>query len=184
MGKWIEIGCSKLVLLLDALGNNGIEAELSLIGSGDGYPFIEPIGIKTRLNLQKPIPQSDVGNLLQEHQIGFLPMPNLPVWTISSPLKRSEYMSSGLLVLGINHSGHHLPRMNGNLGSYKLFDQQTFVDDAVEQIQKWMKDDNYAKLSTKHDSMQRHIWLECNDSITGRPAGEFGRVNRSEALID
>ena len=76
-------------------------------------------------------------------------MPDLPVWGISSPLKRSEYMSSGLLVLGIKHSGHHLPTMNNNLGSYKLFDQQTFVDDSVEQILEWMKDDNYAKLSTE-----------------------------------
>ena len=143
-------GILKLVLLLDALENNGIEAELSLIGSGDLDTHLSNLSkSKPNLTFQKPIPQSDVGNLLQEHQIGFLPMPNLPVWTISSPLKRSEYMSSGLLVLGINHSGHHLPRMNGNLGSYKLFDQQTFVDDAVEQIQKWMKDDNYAKLSTE-----------------------------------
>ncbi|DAC71411.1 MAG TPA: hypothetical protein D7I16_00630, partial [Candidatus Poseidoniales archaeon] len=51
--------------------------------------------------------------------------------------------------LGIKHSGHHLPTVNNNLGSYKLFDQQTFVDDSVEQIQKWMKEDNYAELSAE-----------------------------------
>lgn len=141
-------GILKLVLLLDALENNGIEAELSLIGSGDLDTHLSNLAsTKSNLNFEKPISHANIGILLQEHQIGFLPMPNLPVWTISSPLKRSEYMSSGLLVLGINHSGHHLPTMNSNLGSYKLFDQQTFVDDSVEQIQKWMKDDNYAKLS-------------------------------------
>ena len=143
-------GILKLVLLLDALENYGIEAELSLLGSGDLDAHLSNLSkSKPSLTLQKPIPQSDVGNILQEHQIGLLPMPNLPVWNISSPLKRSEYMSSGLLVLGINHSGHHLPTINSNLGSYKLFDQQTFVDDSVEQIQNWMKDGNYAKLSTE-----------------------------------
>jgi len=143
-------GILKLVLLLDALENNGIEAELSLIGSGDLDTHLSNLSkSKPSLTFQKPIPQSDVGNMLQKHQIGFLPMPNIPVWTISSPLKRSEYMSSGLLVLGIKHSGHHLPTVSNNLGSYKLFDQQTFVDDSVEQIQKWMKEDNYAELSAE-----------------------------------
>ncbi|MGB0781327.1 MAG: hypothetical protein ACPGQN_06045 [Candidatus Poseidoniaceae archaeon] len=143
-------GILKLLLLLDTLENNGIEAELSLIGSGDLDTHLSNLSkSKPNLSFQKPIPQSDIAEVLQEHQIGFLPMPNLPVWTISSPLKRSEYMSSGLLVLGIKHSGHHLPTMNDNLGCYKLFDQQTFVDDSVEQIQKWMNDDNYAQLSTE-----------------------------------
>ena len=141
-------GILKLVLLLDALESNGIEAELSLVGSGDLDTHLSELSkSKPNLNFKKPISHSDIAKMLQEHQIGFLPMPNLPVWTISSPLKRSEYMGSGLLVLGIKHSGHHLPTMNNNLGSYKLFDQQTFVDDSVEQIQRWMKDDNYAKLS-------------------------------------
>ena len=143
-------GILKLVLLLDALENNGIEAELSLIGTGNLETHLSDLSkTKTNLNFQKPIPHANIGLVLQEHHIGFLPMPNLPVWTISSPLKRSEFMSSGLLVLGINHSGHHLPTMNNNLGCYKLFDQQTFVDNAVEQIQNWMKDGNYAKLSAE-----------------------------------
>jgi glycosyltransferase involved in cell wall biosynthesis len=143
-------GILKLVLLLDALENNGIEAELTLIGTGDLETHLWELSkSKPNLNFRKPIPHSEIGNILQEHHIGFLPMPNLPVWTISSPLKRSEYMSSGLLVLGINHSGHHLPTMNSNLGCYKLFDQQTFVADSVEQIQEWMKEDNYAKLSAE-----------------------------------
>ena len=141
-------GILKLVLLLDALENSGVEAELSLIGTGDLDTHLSELSkSKPNLKFKKPISHLDIAKISQEHQIGFLPMPNLMVWTISSPLKRSEYMSSGLLVLGIKHSGHHLPTMNNNLRCYKLFDQQTFVDDSVEQIQKWMKDDNYAKLS-------------------------------------
>ena len=85
--------------------------------------------------------------MLQECDIGLLPMPNLPVWTIASPLKRSEYISSGLLVVGIDHSGHHLPMENEDTEWYQLFDQQTFVDDAVKQIQQWIDDGNFATLS-------------------------------------
>ena len=163
-------GILKLILLLDALENKGIEAELSLIGSGDlDTHLLELSKSKPNLNFQKSVPHSEIGKKLQEHQIGFLPMPNLPVWTISSPLKRSEYMSSGLLVLGINHSGHHLPTMNNNLTSYKLFDQQTFVDDSVEQIQKWMKDDNYPKLSAEaRQYAETHLdWSATTQSLAG-----------------
>ena len=161
-------GILKLVLLLDALENSGIEAELSLIGSGDLDTHLSNLSkSKPNLTFQKPVPQADIAEVLQEHQIGFLPMPNLPAWTISSPLKRSEYMSSGLLVLGINHSGHHLPTMNSNLGSYKLFDQQTFVDNAVEQIQNWMKDGNYAKLSNEaRQYAENHLdWSATTQSL-------------------
>ena len=143
-------GILKLVLLLDELEKNGIEAELNLIGSGDLDLHLSNLAnSKSNINFLTPIPHSDIGRTLQKYQIGLLPMPNLPVWTISSPLKRSEYMSSGLLVLGIDHSGHELPTMNNNLDSYKLFDQQTFVENSVDQIQKWIEDGNYAKLSTE-----------------------------------
>ena len=143
-------GILKLILLLDALESNGIEAELNLIGSGDLDAHLSNLAnSKPNLNFLKPIPHSDIGKKLREYQIGLLPMPNLPVWLISSPLKRSEYMSSGLLVLGIDHSGHHLPTIGDNLESYKMFNQQTFVDDSVKQIQKWMEDDNYSKLSAE-----------------------------------
>ena len=143
-------GILKLILLLDALESNGIEAELNLIGSGNLDAHLSNLAnSKPNLNFLKPIPHSDIGKKLREYQIGLLPMPNLPVWVISSPLKRSEYMSSGLLVLGLDHSGHHLPTKVDNLESYKMFDQQTFVDDSVKQIQKWMDDDNYSKLSAE-----------------------------------
>ena len=143
-------GILKLVLLLDALESSGVTAELYLIGSGDLDAHLSNLAnTKSNLNFLKPISHSDIGKTLREYQIGLLPMPNLPVWVISSPLKRSEYLSSGLLVLGIDHSGHHLPTIGENLESYKMFNQQTFVDDSVKQIQKWMEDDNYSKLSAE-----------------------------------
>ena len=143
-------GILKLVLLLDALESNGVAAELNLIGSGDLDTHLSNLAnSKPNLNFLKPIPHSDIGKKLREYQIGLLPMPNLPIWTISSPLKRSEYCSSGLLVLGINHTGHHLPTEEKNLQWYRLFDQQTFVDDAVQQIQQWLKEGNFSELSSK-----------------------------------
>lgn len=161
-------GILKLVLLLDALEDNGIEAELSLIGTGDLDTHLSNLSkTKSSLNFLKPISHADIGFVLQEHQIGLLPMPNLPVWSISSPLKRSEYMSSGLLVLGIDHSGHHLPTTTNDLNSYKLFDQQSFVDDSVRQIQKWVDDDNFPELSREaRNYAEQHLdWNKTIQSL-------------------
>ena len=143
-------GILKLILLLDALVECGIKAELNLIGSGDLDMHLKSLSnSKSSLMFHGSIHHSEIPEKLREYEIGLLPMPNLPIWTISSPLKRSEYCSSGLLVLGINHTGHHLPTEEKNLQWYRLFDQQTFVDDAVQQIQQWLKEGNFSELSSK-----------------------------------
>ena len=95
------------------------------------------------------MPQSDLPTKLTEYHIGLLPMPNLPAWRISSPLKRSEYVSSGLLVLGIDHQGHSLPTLPKENGWYKLFNQESFVDDSVKQIQQWVEEGKFSELSLK-----------------------------------
>ena len=142
-------GILKLILLLDALEDNGIETELNLIGSGDLDSHLSTLAnSKSNLLFHGSVHHSKIPTMLQGYDIGLLPMPNLPIWTISSPLKRSEYLSSGLLVLGIDHLGHHLPTMEDNTEWFRLFEQQSFVDDAVLQIQKWLKDHRFSELSS------------------------------------
>ena len=161
-------GILKLVLLLDALEDSGIGAQLNLVGSGDLDAHLTQLArSKPNLNFVGSIPHSEIGMTLREPQIGLLPMPNLPVWSISSPLKRSEYMSSGLLVLGIDHSGHHLPTTTNDLNSYKLFDEQYFVDDSVRQIQKWVDDDNFPVLSREaRNYAEEHLdWIKTIQSL-------------------
>ena len=49
----------------------------------------------------------EISKFLQGCHIGCLPMPSdYEMWKISSPLKLSEYLSSGLLVVGIDHTGN------------------------------------------------------------------------------
>ena len=35
-------------------------------------------------------------------------MPEKKVWKLASPLKRGEYLASGLMVVGLDHDGHRL----------------------------------------------------------------------------
>ena len=143
-------GILKLILLLDALQKCGIEAELNLIGSGDLDQHLTNLSqSKPNLKFHGLMLQSDLPTKLTEYHIGLLPMPNLPAWKISSPLKRSEYVSSGLLVLGIDHQGHSLPTIPKENGWYKLFNQESFVDDSVKQIQQWVEEGKFSELSLK-----------------------------------
>ena len=164
-------GILKLILLLDALEDNGIETELNLIGSGDLDSHLSTLAnSKPNLLFHGSVHHSKIPTMLQEYDIGLLPMPNLPVWTISSPLKRSEYLSIGLLVLGIDHLGHHLPTMVDDTEWFRLFEQQSFVDDAVLQIQKWLKDDRFSELS----SAARQYAESCLDwNVTVQPLLEL-----------
>ena len=143
-------GILKLILLLDALEKCGIEAELNLIGSGDLDQHLTNLSqSKPNLEFHGSIPHSKMPAKLSEYHVGLLPMPNLLAWTISSPLKRSEYVSSGLLVLGIDHQGHSLPTIPKENGWYKLFNQESFVDDSVKQIQQWVEEGKFSELSLK-----------------------------------
>ena len=143
-------GILKLILLIDALEKCGVETELNLIGSGDLDQHLTNLGqSKPNLIFHGSIPHSKMPAKLSEYHIGLLPMPNLPAWTISSPLKRSEYVSSGLLILGIDHQGHSLPTIPKETGWYKLFSQESFVDDSVKQIQQWVEEDKFSELSVK-----------------------------------
>ena len=143
-------GILKLLLLIDALEKCGVGVELNLIGSGDLDKHLTNLSqSKPNLKFHGSMPHSEIPAKLSEYHIGLLPMPNLPAWTISSPLKRSEYVSSGLLVLGIDHQGHSLPTMPKEDEWYKLFNQESFVDDSVKQIQQWVEEDNFSELSIK-----------------------------------
>ena len=52
--------------------------------------------------------QDELAEKLATYDIGLLPMPENKIWNLASPLKRSEYLASGMIVCGIDHSGHQI----------------------------------------------------------------------------
>ena len=76
----------------------------------------------------------EVAQHLRESTIGVLPMPEIDVWAISSPLKRSEYCASGLLIFGIDHNGHRFDQ--SDYSWMKLVPQYDFHEEGV----KWLSE--------------------------------------------
>lgn len=95
----------------------GISCHLTLIGEGDARSAIASVQAKhpTFFSLKEKMSHADVLAQLREFHIGILPMPATKVWKLASPLKRGEYLASGLIVVGIDHEGH---RFDSDVGPW------------------------------------------------------------------
>ena len=127
-------GVMALPMLVQKVNERGMRANLLLIGSGDAYLGLEAIAKESPfIDVKKSVPRNDLASILSKCHVGLLPMPATTVWRLASPLKRSEYLAAGLLVLGIDHAGHRLEGVNE--AWYRLLAQEDFLTDGVA----WLK---------------------------------------------
>ena len=116
----------------------GLDIQLHLHGQGDCLDKLTSLKIDG-LEVTSRLEQKDLANRLGSYDVGILPMPEHKVWNLASPLKLSEYLASGLIVSGVDHSGH---RMNNTDGFVKLFEE----DDLVTSTINWLKELDETKL--------------------------------------
>ena len=128
-------GVLALPMFLQKINNSGVEARLVAIGDGDCFEQMNRISIeKENIEVHSSMPQTELSIILSQSHIGLLPMPDRQVWRIASPLKRSEYAASGLLIFGIDHKGHSFE--NQNAGEWiKLVKQHDFHDEGIRWLQ-------------------------------------------------
>lgn len=120
-------GVLALPLLVQKLRSSGKEATLTLIGEGDAVRGLQNIADNNGwFSVIETLKKKELASQLANHDIGLLPMPDSTVWRLASPLKRSEYLSSGLLVYGIEHGGNQLSEQKE--GWMKLVDRSIFHD--------------------------------------------------------
>jgi hypothetical protein len=93
---------------------------------------------------------------LQEQHIGLLPMPDTPVWSLASPLKRSEYLAAGLLVYGVNHEGHKLDGTKSDW--YCLSELETFHDSAIS----WLTNMSETELKDGSRAARKYAESHCS----------------------
>ena len=112
----------------------GIDLCLKMIGDGDAFDSLEVMSQQyDNLEIHHSLAQDALAQVISQCHIGLLPMPESGVWTLASPLKRSEYAASGLAILGIDHSGHRLG--SGEVEWMKLLSQEQFLSEGVN----WLK---------------------------------------------
>ena len=142
-------GIMILPLLLDKLSEENIPARLHLYGEGDCKKPLRSLSLSGRnLILHGKKDHRQVCRELGGYHIGLLPMPNQFVWTLASPIKRSEYLAANLCVIGVNHSGHQLDDLE-NKPWFRLLPQQDFVQFAFHEIKNMLSEKIFQTIGTE-----------------------------------
>jgi len=117
--------------LLTQAQSVGLDIQLHLHGQGDCLDELSKMQMDG-LEVTPRLEQKDLANRLGSYDMGLLPMPKHRVWNLASPLKLSEYLASGLIVVGIDHSGHRVSDMDGFV---TLFEETDFISNTITWLQ-------------------------------------------------
>ena len=132
----VHRGVMSLPMILAGLHSQGVEATLHIHGTGDAVERLKSMELEG-LEVTDALPQDDLAKLLSKYDVGLLPMPEKKVWSLASPLKRSEYLACGMVVCGIDHAGHRID----NSGDWlQLFSQKEFIANTVSWIKSLDRD--------------------------------------------
>ncbi|MCH2649229.1 MAG: glycosyltransferase [Candidatus Poseidoniaceae archaeon] len=123
-------GLMKLISIHSKLIDNGVDVKLYLHGNGDLVTKLANLK-NDKIHVTETLDSDNLVQCLSGYDVGLLPMPDKRVWRLASPLKRGEYLASGMIVLGINHTGH---RMDNSENWLHLFDENKFVQSSVDFI--------------------------------------------------
>ena len=141
-------GVFALPMLLKKARTSGLNIQLILIGEGDCLDGLQAMAATNEyMTVYPSLEQKDLAVILSRCHIGLLPMPERKMWTIASPLKRSEYAASGLLIYGIDHAGHQFTTSE-ELDWMNLVSQEEFHDAGVKWLA-YIQDSDFEALSRK-----------------------------------
>jgi glycosyltransferase involved in cell wall biosynthesis len=127
-------GVLAAVMLAHQAQQQGVEVRLKFIGEGDAESTLQSYAhADATVEVLGKLSRSEVAVELSRCHVGLLPMPPTKVWSLASPLKRGEYLASGLCVFGIDHEGHRLP--NTSEIWMRLVPQDKFLTEGVSFLQ-------------------------------------------------
>ena len=131
-------GITHLLKIVIELNKKGVPVILHLHGKGNMVEKIRKLKVPN-VEVTGVLNQRDLSNRLGTYDVGFLPMPGTAIWKLASPLKRSEYIASGLVVIGIDHTGHNL---EAGYEWMQLYQEDEFISKAV----KWLTEVRTSRL--------------------------------------
>lgn len=98
---------ASILKLSEKLDFRGVNHLISIAGDGNLKSDLERSTKESdRISFLGTLSREEVDELLSNQHVGIMPMPDIPVWRISSPLKLAEYLSCGLAVIGPDHPGN------------------------------------------------------------------------------
>jgi glycosyltransferase involved in cell wall biosynthesis len=150
-------GVLAAVMLTHKAMESGLDVGLVFVGEGNVKDQLHDIGQSNpNIEVHSTTDQASLAALLGTCHVGLLPMPATRVWKLASPLKRSEYLASGLSVFGIDHEGHRLP--NTSELWMKLVPQESFLSEGVVFLQTCIERREEARLAARNYAEEHHDW--------------------------
>ena len=144
----VHRGVLSLPMILAGLHSQGVDATLHIHGTGDALERLRSMELEG-LEVTDVLPQVELAKLLSDYDVGLLPMPERKVWRLASPLKRSEYLASGMVVCGIEHAGHQI---DGSGDWSQLYTQKDFITSTVS----WIKSLDRDRLSEMQQEARKY----------------------------
>ena len=143
----------------------GLEVDVVFVGEGDLMTSLTALSeANAFIHVHGTMPQGELAELLGTCHLGLLPMPKRTVWALASPLKRSEYLASGLPVFGIDHEGHRLDGVDD--AWFTLVPQEDFHLDGLEMLRALVQQPTSADGPRAY--AQHHLaWTATVDRLVG-----------------
>jgi len=133
-------GIKRTIQLFNSLNQEPSHGfELYFHGKGNMVDEIKKMNLN-HVKVTGNLEQAVLASRLTNYDIGLLPMPGSKIWTMASPLKRSEYLGAGLLVLGIEHEGHQINERDAD-NFCKLYTEKEFLHRAKEWLETLQRED-------------------------------------------
>lgn len=155
-------GVEGIVQLSKNLTKSGKEHEVTICGKGDMADYFGEINRDhASISFLGHITQNRVQRVMSESHIGIMPMPDIPVWRISSTLKLAEYLASGLMIVGPDHPGNKIKGFNQAF----ILDKEDWSSNCVDRIsnlsrKEWVNASNVAINASKQLS-----WLNISKKL-------------------
>lgn len=148
-------GVKKIFKLCSNLEKNLIKYNLIICGEGDlNKDFNYLSSLRDNFIFYGQTPHNEVIKLLSQSHIGIMPMPDMPIWRIASPLKLMEYLSAGLLIAGPKHSGNQIRES----GPWNLLSDEDWTEDTIYKINKLSSEDWIRFSESAINESKKYLW--------------------------
>ncbi|MAS01663.1 MAG: hypothetical protein CMA42_05830 [Euryarchaeota archaeon] len=102
-------GIESIITLSKNLERENISHEINIMGEGDYVGRVKNFADSSDSFIYHgKITRDAVYEILKNTHFGIMPMPDKTVWRTASPIKLTEYMASGLLIIGQDHPGNRI----------------------------------------------------------------------------
>ena len=113
-------GVKKIIQFSKNLKDLSVKSKIIIMGKGNCSKYFENKSkeIENIEYMGNKIKRREVEDILSSCHVGIMPMPDEEVWNISSSIKLPEYLSKGMLIIGVKHPGN----FDGSGAFYQLSD--------------------------------------------------------------